>query len=507
MRYIAAAPVAAQATGAFDVLHDALVNCVARAFAVGGAVGGAGDATPQQFVAAMRALRLATPALIELGARTATRARWERAIGSMLPALLAPAAISHAFKDVREGVARALFFCVANLDDASGARCTRIVDALRGAATAAHASPARRRARETAMFFLLLSAQNADSPSALAWISRLLCVPFDTLRRVRSEGEDTADAEESRGKETEEMALAAHCLAAVAEGVRVAGVTPSLVATFADAVRAEAGGATSPAVLSKETVAVVDATDASSEQHWRARLELVHFVRVVRSHNWVQHGAVAGLSDLVLTALSHSRLEVQLAARDALVSVVATMTLPDVEAMLPRFITMGATSVPKRKKNNAKRAAKRKLALATRTAGVLGLSAVVLACVSPLSLDPPFVRYPVQEAGVSGLSFLRVPARLHSSTHSAHRPHLLHLPPARLPPPSFPHTVPKLLPAVVTVVASHIADADPIESVVKKVLQEFRRTHGERWQETRNAFSREQWEEVDGLLIAPSYYA
>ena len=105
-----------------------------------------------------------------------------------------------------------------------------------------------------------------------------------------------------------------------------------------------------------------------------------------------------------------------------------------------------------------------------------------------------------------------------STTHPPEHAARLFLPPARsrslrtahrvcLASPSFPHTVPTLLPAVVTAVASHIADADPIESVVKKVLQEFRRTHGERWQETRNAFSREQWEEVDGLLVAPSYYA
>jgi hypothetical protein len=334
-----------------------------------------------------------TPALIELGARAATRARWERAVGRVLPALLSPQAISHAFKDVREGVARVLFFGVANLDDASGATSARVVDALRGAATATHASPARRRARETAMFFLLLSAQNADTPPALAGISRLLRIPFDTLRRDRSgdgEGADAdadAEAEESRGKESEELALATHCLAAVAEGVRVAGVAPSLVAAFVDAVRAEAGGAAAAAAvrgallseeLGEESAALAGA-GASSERHWRARVELVHFVRVVRSHNWVQHGTVAALADVVLSALSDSRLEVQIAARDALVSVVATMPLLDVEALLPRFVAMGATPVPKRRKSSATRAAKRKVALATRTAGVLGLSAVVLA--------------------------------------------------------------------------------------------------------------------------------
>ena len=46
VRHVAAAPVAAQAAGAFDALHDALLDCVARAFAVDGDVGG--DATPQQ---------------------------------------------------------------------------------------------------------------------------------------------------------------------------------------------------------------------------------------------------------------------------------------------------------------------------------------------------------------------------------------------------------------------------------------------------------------------------
>ena len=71
----------------------------------------------------------------------------------------------------------------------------------------------------------------------------------------------------------------------------------------------------------------------------------------------------------------------------------------------------------------------------------------------------------------------------------------------------FPHSVPSLLTGVVVDVAAHLGDPDPIRSIVAKVLQEFRRTHGETWEETKEAFTREQWDEVDGLLIAPSYYA
>ena len=116
------------------------------------------------------------------------------------------------------------------------------------------------------------------------------------------------------------------------------------------------------------------------DRYWRARCELVHFVRVIRAHNWVQCAAIVELDSIVINALSDSRLEVQVAARDALVSTVATMPLSAVAAMLPPFVKMSLKRVKKRKKgSSAALLEKRKAALTVRTAGVLGLSAVILA--------------------------------------------------------------------------------------------------------------------------------
>ena len=354
VRIIAAANIAATAT--FDALENALTESVALAFnEILDSDGAVVDATPQQLVAAVRALRLTLPMMMELGASAATReTKWKRVVTAILPHLLTAAATAHAFKDVREEVARTLFFGVTSLDSANEFRVS-IVDALLRGATAAVPTPARRRVRETAMYFFLLVAQNGDTQFSLPEITRLLEVPFNTLRRERNDSEDAS------GKEGEEMTLAAHCLAAAAQSVRVVGIAAPLVRAFVDAVKTQVGG-------------------GGDDRYWRARCELVHFVRVIRAHNWVQCAAIVELDSIVINALSDSRLEVQVAARDALVSTVATMPLSAVAAMLPPFVKMSLKRVKKRKKgSSAALLEKRKAALTVRTAGVLGLSAVILA--------------------------------------------------------------------------------------------------------------------------------
>lgn len=72
---------------------------------------------------------------------------------------------------------------------------------------------------------------------------------------------------------------------------------------------------------------------------------------------------------------------------------------------------------------------------------------------------------------------------------------------------SCPYDVPSYLPEVVTYLCNFINDPVPIQSSVKKCLNDFRRTHYDNWSEHKLQFNESQLTTIMDILISPSYYA
>lgn len=70
-----------------------------------------------------------------------------------------------------------------------------------------------------------------------------------------------------------------------------------------------------------------------------------------------------------------------------------------------------------------------------------------------------------------------------------------------------PFDVPSWMPNILELMAVHIHDPVPIQSTVKKVMADFRRTHQDTWHLDKASFTPEQLDVLSDLLVAPSYYA
>ena len=73
---------------------------------------------------------------------------------------------------------------------------------------------------------------------------------------------------------------------------------------------------------------------------------------------------------------------------------------------------------------------------------------------------------------------------------------------------AFPYSVvPGVTPEAVVALSRHLSDPSPIDQAARKALSEFKRTHQDNWTEHKAAFTPEQLDDLDGLLVSPSYYA
>ena len=68
-----------------------------------------------------------------------------------------------------------------------------------------------------------------------------------------------------------------------------------------------------------------------------------------------------------------------------------------------------------------------------------------------------------------------------------------------------PYSVPEAIPLSVLELSRHVNG--PNGSQAKKTLSEFRRTHIDEWTDHKKAFSEEQLNELEGVLVSPDYYA
>jgi len=68
-----------------------------------------------------------------------------------------------------------------------------------------------------------------------------------------------------------------------------------------------------------------------------------------------------------------------------------------------------------------------------------------------------------------------------------------------------PYSVPEAIPLSVLELSKHVNGSNGV--LVKKTLSEFRRTHIDEWAEHKKAFTKEQLNEIEGVLVSPDYYA
>jgi len=72
---------------------------------------------------------------------------------------------------------------------------------------------------------------------------------------------------------------------------------------------------------------------------------------------------------------------------------------------------------------------------------------------------------------------------------------------------SCPYDIPATLPPVLMLLGDRLHDPVPIPATVKRVFQDFKRTHQDNWAEHKLAFTEDQLAQLTDLLVSPSYYA
>jgi proteasome activator subunit 4 len=72
---------------------------------------------------------------------------------------------------------------------------------------------------------------------------------------------------------------------------------------------------------------------------------------------------------------------------------------------------------------------------------------------------------------------------------------------------AHPFDVPPFLPGVLSALARNVGDPVPVAAAVKRVFNEFKRTHSDNWATHKAAFTDDQLSDLSGLLVSAHYYA
>jgi proteasome activator subunit 4 len=71
---------------------------------------------------------------------------------------------------------------------------------------------------------------------------------------------------------------------------------------------------------------------------------------------------------------------------------------------------------------------------------------------------------------------------------------------------AHPFDVPPFLPGLLSALAKHVLDPQPIAGVVRDVFMGFKHTHTDNWEAHKAAFTPEQLSDLVDLLVSPTYY-
>lgn len=72
---------------------------------------------------------------------------------------------------------------------------------------------------------------------------------------------------------------------------------------------------------------------------------------------------------------------------------------------------------------------------------------------------------------------------------------------------AFPYDIPPWMPALLSLLTRFIHDRYPIYGTARDLFSDFKRTHGDSWQQDREKFTEHELDAINELLVAPSYYA
>lgn len=210
------------------------------------------------------------------------------------------------------------------------------------------------------------------------------------------------------------------------------------------------------AVLPTAVTAIEDISNSGS---WKARGAILEFLQVCVFSNlaafYSQPQQAARISDIVARLLRDERVEVREKAGKVLGGLIhcAFISQPDSAKLLDQFTKEISRKIRKKLRSDedpVEFQAKQSRAILLRHAGILGLSSFIVSC---------------------------------------------------------PYDVPDTLPPVLMLLADHLHDPVPISTTVKKVFQDFKRTHQDNWAEHKLAFTEDQLAVLTDLLVSPSYYA
>jgi proteasome activator subunit 4 len=71
---------------------------------------------------------------------------------------------------------------------------------------------------------------------------------------------------------------------------------------------------------------------------------------------------------------------------------------------------------------------------------------------------------------------------------------------------SSPYGVPEWMPDMLQTLARWAGEPSPVKETVQRTFSEFKKTHQDTWQQTKAAFTSEQWDNISvGMELAPSY--
>jgi len=71
----------------------------------------------------------------------------------------------------------------------------------------------------------------------------------------------------------------------------------------------------------------------------------------------------------------------------------------------------------------------------------------------------------------------------------------------------FPYVVEEWIPPLMEVFARHSADRPPISTTIRSMASEFKKTHQDTWQTDKLAFSEDELQALNTILVGTSYYA
>jgi hypothetical protein len=214
-------------------------------------------------------------------------------------------------------------------------------------------------------------------------------------------------------------------------------------------------------ILPPNTLSVaLDAVQQVAESpSWRARAAVLEFLQVTVFNNMSsvlsQPEQAARVTSVVTNLLKDDRLEVREMASVVLGGLLHCTFIPaqQEEALMEQFKTATRTKLPKKPKSSTDLTAwqtKRSSRVVMRHSGVLGLAAAVAAA---------------------------------------------------------PYHIPPHLPDILMLLAEHLHDPQPIPLTIKRVFQNFKRTHQDEWQDHKMKFTDDQIVVLTDLLVSPSYYA